>query len=342
MTENKAGPAPQTPASIRWRASVSQRCSPGLVASKMCGGKLNSCLRSLSLLLQTDRTYRAVLERYSKSVKLLNSYGNFLEEVRNDPVGAKLVRPATPRQKPRRTAAVSHHPPLLRRADSRFRALLLTPRSVTRRPKGWSRRQSRRGKGSTGKTGASRRRWTTSATPCASSARQASSRSPTRVAPSCSGARTVLVHNAPVEVSPGRVRRSLHASLPFPYRPRRYKTDELIGKNISMLMPSPYSQQHNTYLRRYMANGVVRLTLSCDTCDRCVHGVRIRRSPLCFSHNLIRLFPCRTLLTVSSSAVYSHRSTSSTRAVSSRGNTKADTRSPSLSSSRRSRMAARW
>ena len=32
-----------------------------------------------------------------------------------------------------------------------------------------------------------------------------------------------------------------------------YKKDELVGKNVSAIMPKPYSQQHNGYLRRYAA-----------------------------------------------------------------------------------------
>eukprot|EP00898_Chlorokybus_atmophyticus_P008160 jgi/Chlat1/8345/Chrsp8S00675 len=38
---------------------------------------------------KADRAYRTVLERYPRSVKLLRSYGHFLEEVRNDPWAAR-------------------------------------------------------------------------------------------------------------------------------------------------------------------------------------------------------------------------------------------------------------
>ena len=31
-----------------------------------------------------------------------------------------------------------------------------------------------------------------------------------------------------------------------------YKKDELIGKNVSVLMGPPYNSQHNGFLRRYM------------------------------------------------------------------------------------------
>lgn len=37
--------------------------------------------------------------------------------------------------------------------------------------------------------------------------------------------------------------------------PRRYKMGELEGMNISMLMPPPFSQQHNSYLRSYKLTG---------------------------------------------------------------------------------------
>lgn len=34
-----------------------------------------------------------------------------------------------------------------------------------------------------------------------------------------------------------------------------YKKSELEGKNVSMLMPAPFSQRHNTYLRNYITTG---------------------------------------------------------------------------------------
>ena len=34
-----------------------------------------------------------------------------------------------------------------------------------------------------------------------------------------------------------------------------YVTDEAVGKNVSMLMPSPYREQHDSYLARYFATG---------------------------------------------------------------------------------------
>lgn len=34
-----------------------------------------------------------------------------------------------------------------------------------------------------------------------------------------------------------------------------YKRDELNGKNVSMLMPNPFSNKHNTFLRNYISTG---------------------------------------------------------------------------------------
>lgn len=38
-----------------------------------------------------------------------------------------------------------------------------------------------------------------------------------------------------------------------------YEAEEVIGKNISMLMPSPYREQHDAYLARYLATGERRI-----------------------------------------------------------------------------------
>jgi len=38
-----------------------------------------------------------------------------------------------------------------------------------------------------------------------------------------------------------------------------YSADELVGRNISMLMPEPYSSQHDGYLARYLATGERRV-----------------------------------------------------------------------------------
>lgn len=38
-----------------------------------------------------------------------------------------------------------------------------------------------------------------------------------------------------------------------------YGTEEVIGKNVSMLMPSPYREQHDSYLERYLRTGERRI-----------------------------------------------------------------------------------
>jgi len=38
-----------------------------------------------------------------------------------------------------------------------------------------------------------------------------------------------------------------------------YEADEVIGRNISLLMPSPYREQHDSYLARYLATGERRI-----------------------------------------------------------------------------------
>jgi len=53
----------------------------------------------------------------------------------------------------------------------------------------------------------------------------------------------------------------------------RYKKGELNGKNVSMIMPAPFSQRHNSYLRNYVNTGKGKIL---DT-NREVSGV-------CMSH----------------------------------------------------------
>lgn len=49
-----------------------------------------------------------------------------------------------------------------------------------------------------------------------------------------------------------------------------YTPDEVVGRNISMLMPSPYREQHDAYLGRYLATGEKRIIGK----DRVVVGLR--------------------------------------------------------------------
>src|SRR5689334_8727534 len=38
-----------------------------------------------------------------------------------------------------------------------------------------------------------------------------------------------------------------------------YVADEVIGKNITVLMPSPYKDQHSRYLNNYLTTGVKKI-----------------------------------------------------------------------------------
>ncbi|WP_136810251.1 PAS domain S-box protein [Desulfosediminicola flagellatus] len=38
-----------------------------------------------------------------------------------------------------------------------------------------------------------------------------------------------------------------------------YSTEEVIGKNVSMIMPAPYSKEHDSYLQRYLTEGEPRI-----------------------------------------------------------------------------------
>ena len=49
-----------------------------------------------------------------------------------------------------------------------------------------------------------------------------------------------------------------------------YQPGEVLGKNISMLMPSPYREQHDGYLHRYLGTGEKRII----GIDRVVVGLR--------------------------------------------------------------------
>ena len=49
-----------------------------------------------------------------------------------------------------------------------------------------------------------------------------------------------------------------------------YSAEEVKGRNVSMLMPSPYREQHDQYLSRYLATGEKRIIGS----SRVVIGLR--------------------------------------------------------------------
>jgi hypothetical protein len=67
---------------------------------------------------------------------------------------------------------------------------------------------------------------------------------------------------------------------------RSYKQGEMEGRNVSILMPPPFSTHHNTWLRSFVGGGRAKLTSSSAACE-----VRAECAPAtqqCFC----KRFPC--------------------------------------------------
>ena len=55
-----------------------------------------------------------------------------------------------------------------------------------------------------------------------------------------------------------------------------YGKGELDGKNVNSIMPPPFSQRHNRYIRQYIQTGRERVISSVNTVVA-LHKVRLRR-----------------------------------------------------------------
>ncbi|GLC33063.1 hypothetical protein PLESTB_000374500 [Pleodorina starrii] len=142
---------------------------------------------------KADRTYKMVLDRYPSSVKLLRSYGRFLEEVKNDPwTAAKYYSEADKVEEQQENAAndamlsdaVGDGDPtsMLAQVDEKNNAVAVI-----------------------------------------------------------NAVGIIQMANKPLMKLFG------------------YKKGELEGKNISILMPQPFSQRHNGYLRNYTTTGKAKI-----------------------------------------------------------------------------------
>lgn len=65
---------------------------------------------------------------------------------------------------------------------------------------------------------------------------------------------TVL--DAMVVIDPNGIMQSFNASA---VRQFGYAPEEVVGRNVSMLMPAPYSEQHDNYIARYLTTGEKRI-----------------------------------------------------------------------------------
>lgn len=51
----------------------------------------------------------------------------------------------------------------------------------------------------------------------------------------------------------------IHSCNPATYKLFAYADNELIGKNVSIIMPEPYRSQHDSYIKQYLMNGVANV-----------------------------------------------------------------------------------